>query len=147
MIEYVAMTPAHLDAVCDIEIVSHHTPWTRGNFVDSLETGHAAIVLLEGGAVLGYAVVMPLPGEAELLNITVAPEARRSGLGKALLARVCADARVRGEARMFLEVRSSNMPARTLYAHNGFTEVGLRRAYYAAEAGAREDAILMAKDL
>lgn len=147
MIEYVAMTQAHLDAVSDIEIVSHHTPWTRGNFIDSLDGGHAATVLQEDGAVLGYAVVMPLPGEAELLNITVAPEARRSGLGKVLLARVCADARARGASRMFLEVRASNTPARTLYAHNGFTEVGLRRAYYAAEDGIREDAILMAKDL
>jgi ribosomal-protein-alanine acetyltransferase len=147
VIEYAAMTPAHLGAVSDIEIVSHHTPWTRGNFVDSLDGGHAATVLLEDGAVLGYAIVMPLPGEAELLNITVAPEARRSGLGQALLARVCADARARGESRMFLEVRASNTPARTLYTHSGFTEVGLRRAYYAAESGAREDAILMAKDL
>ena len=141
------MTPAHLDAVSDIEIVSHHTPWTRGNFIDSLDGGHVGTVLQEDGAVLGYAVVMPLPGEAELLNITIAPEARRSGLGRELLARICTDARVRGETRMFLEVRASNLPARTLYAHNGFTEVGLRRAYYAAEEGAREDAILMAKDL
>ena len=86
------MRSEHLDAVCDIEIVSHHSPWTRGNFIDSLEGGHAATVLLEDGAVLGYAVVMPLPGEAELLNITVAPEARRSGLGRMLLERVCADA-------------------------------------------------------
>ena len=141
------MTPDHLDAVCDIESVSHHTPWTRRNFMDSLEGGHAATVLLEDGAVLGYAVVMPLPGEAELLNITVAPEARRSGLGRMLLERVCADAQAQGAQRLFLEVRVSNAPARALYTRNGFAEVGLRRAYYAAEDGGREDAILMAREL
>lgn len=141
------MTPEHLDAVCDIEIVSHHSPWTRRNFIDSLEGGHAATVMQEDGVVLGYAVLMPLPGEAELLNITVAPEARRGGLGRMLLERVCADAQAKGAQRMFLEVRVSNAPARALYARNGFAEVGLRRAYYAAEGGAREDAILMARDL
>ena len=147
MITFVAMTLAHLDAVSDIERVSHLTPWTRGNFADSLEGGHVATVMQEEGAVLGYAVVMPLPEEAELLNITVAPEARRGGLGRALLEHVCTGARVQGARRIFLEVRASNVPARTLYVRNGFTEVGLRRAYYAAGDGEREDAILMAKDL
>jgi [ribosomal protein S18]-alanine N-acetyltransferase len=147
VIAFTAMTHAHLDAVSDIEIVSHHTPWTRRNFTDSLDGGHAATVMLEDGSVLGYAVVMPLPGEAELLNITIAPEARRTGLGRQLLEHVCADARALGAQRMFLEVRSSNTPARTLYAHNGFAEVGLRKAYYAAAEDGREDAILMAKDL
>lgn len=147
MIRFVAMTPAHLDAVCEIERVSHHTPWTRGNFMDSLAGGHAATVMLEEEAVLGYAVCMPLPGEVELLNITVAPAARRGGLGRKLLAHVCADAEAQGAQRMFLEVRVSNVPARALYARNGFAEVGLRRAYYAAADGAREDAILMAREL
>ena len=141
------MTASHLDAVCAIEIVSHATPWTRGNFSDSLEGGHAAIVMREEGAVLGYAVLMPLPGEAELLNITVAPEARRSGLGRQLLDQVCKDAQAQGAERLFLEVRASNTPARTLYTRNGFAEIGLRRAYYALPEGGREDAILMAKDL
>jgi len=147
MIEFSAMTSEHLDAVFDIEIVSHPTPWTRGNFTDSLEGGHVAIVAQEEGAVLAYAVLMPLPDEAELLNITVAPEARGSGLGRKLLDLVCSDAKGQGAQRMFLEVRASNTPARTLYAHSGFAEVGLRRAYYALPEGGREDAILMAKDL
>jgi ribosomal-protein-alanine N-acetyltransferase len=147
VIEFHAMTPAHLDTVCDIENVSHPTPWTRGNFSDSLEGGHKAMIMQEEGAVLGYAVLMPLPGEAELLNITIAPEARSSGLGKKLLDKVCQDAGAQGAQRMFLEVRASNTPARTLYTRNGFAEVGLRRAYYALPEGGREDAILMAKDL
>lgn len=145
------MTTAHLDTVLDIEIVSHATPWTRGNFVDSLDAGHVATLMQEEGDTLAYAVLMPLPGEVELLNITVAPEARGAGLGRQLLDHVCNQAREAGAERMFLEVRASNTPARTLYAHNGFAEVGLRRAYYAAargdETNAREDAILMAKDL
>jgi len=91
--------------------------------------------------------VMPLPGEAELLNITVAPAARGRGLGRQLLAQVCVGARAQGAERLFLEVRASNTPARTLYARDGFAEVGQRRAYYALPQGEREDAILMVKIL
>lgn len=141
------MTPAHLDAVCAIESVSHPTPWTRGNFIDSLDGGHVALVMQEADTVRGYAVLMPLPGEAELLNITVAPEFRGNGLGRRLLDQVCAEAQARGAERLFLEVRASNTPAHTLYLRNGFIEVGLRRAYYALPGGGREDAILMAKTL
>lgn len=147
MIETAVMAPEHLDAVIEIEAVSHLTPWTRGNFVDSLDAGHAATVMIEDGVVLAYAVVMPLPGESELLNITVAPEARRSGIGRQLLERVLGKVREQGAERMFLEVRSSNLPARALYRQCGFSEVGLRKGYYAAADNQREDAVLMAKEL
>lgn len=141
------MTLAHLDAVVDIEAVSHLTPWTRGNFADSLAAGHTASVVLEQGAVAAYAVVLPLPGEAELLNITVAPEVRRHGVGRELLAHVLNAARVEGAERIFLEVRASNLPARALYLRLGFAEVGLRKRYYAGTDNQREDAVLMAKEL
>ncbi|HEY1181995.1 MAG TPA: ribosomal protein S18-alanine N-acetyltransferase [Rhodocyclaceae bacterium] len=141
------MTLAHLDAVVDIESVSHLTPWTRGNFADSLAAGHAASVVLEEGAVAAYAVAMPLPGEAELLNITVAPEVRRHGVGRELLAHVLDAARTQGAERIFLEVRASNLPARALYRRSGFAEVGLRKGYYASTDNQREDAVLMAKEL
>lgn len=146
-ITIVPMTLVHLDAVLDIEVVSHLTPWTRGNFLDSLDAGHAATVMMESNAVLAYAVVMPLPAEAELLNITVAPEARRSGVGRQLLECISHAAREQGAERLFLEVRASNLPARELYRHCGFADVGLRKGYYAGVDNQREDAILMAKEL
>jgi ribosomal-protein-alanine N-acetyltransferase len=147
VIEFQSMDAGHLDAVAEIEAVSHQTPWTRGNFVDSLDAGYAACVMTDDGAVAAYAVVMDLPGEAELLNITVAPEARRNGLGRALLERVLDAAHDRGAERMFLEVRTSNLPARALYKRCGFVEVGLRKGYYAGIDNQREDAVLMAKEI
>lgn len=147
MIAFQTMRPEDLDAIVEIEAVSHLTPWTRGNFLDSLNAGHATSVMVENGAVAAYAVVMPLPGEAELLNITVAPEARRSGLGRQLLERVLGAARDQGTERMFLEVRASNLAARALYCRCGFVEVGLRKGYYAGIDNQREDAVLMAKEL
>ncbi|HTJ96209.1 MAG TPA: ribosomal protein S18-alanine N-acetyltransferase [Rhodocyclaceae bacterium] len=147
MIAFVPMTADSVHEVQAIEAVAHESPWTAGNFTDSLTAGHVATLMLTGNSLLGYAVVMHLPDEAELLNITIAPPYQRQGLGEQLLSQVCTAAHAQGALRMFLEVRASNLAAHTLYSHNGFIEVGRRRGYYAAANGQREDAILMAKDL
>lgn len=147
VIDFSNLLPADVDRILPLEAAAHAMPWTRGNFLDSLNSGHVATLMQSGGSVLGYAVVMPLPGEAELLNITIAPASQRQGWGRQLLQHVCAAAQAGGAERLFLEVRASNLPARTLYAKSGFAEVGLRRGYYACPTGEREDAVLMAKTL
>jgi ribosomal-protein-alanine N-acetyltransferase len=86
--------------------------------------------------------------EASLLLIAVFPEARRCGLGAALLGALSESLAARGVRRCLLEVRESSGSARRLYRRCGFQEDGRRRAYYpAAEGASREDAILMSKSL
>ena len=147
MIDFRPMTVLDLDAVLSIETASHEAPWTFGNFTDSLIVGHDATVLQSDEALIGYAIVMKLPGEAELLNITIAAEWRGQGLGRKFLDKLCREARHAGAERMHLEVRSSNKAACTLYEHSGFVQIGARRGYYAVRDGQREDALLMAKTL
>ena len=50
----------------------------------------------------------------------------------------------RGEERLLLEVRASNLPARTLYESIGFVCDGIRKRYYRDPA---EDAVLMSLTL
>jgi ribosomal-protein-alanine N-acetyltransferase len=92
-----------------------------------------------GGFVVGRAAA----GEAELLTLAVAPEARRAGLGARLTARFAAEARALGAAEAFLEVAADNAAARALYAKAGYTEAGLRRAYYRTPAGETVDALIL----
>lgn len=80
-----------------------------------------------GGMLLGRAIA----GEAEILTIGVAPDARRTGAGGALLRAALAEAAGRGAALVFLEVSEANATARRLYERHGFTEMGRRRRYYA----------------
>ena len=42
-----------------------------------------------------------------------------------------------------LEVREGNARARAIYLRRGFEQVGVRRGYYPAPHGRREDAIVM----
>lgn len=143
---YLPMVESDLAEVVAAEQRIHPFPWTLGNFRDSLTAGHAAWLQRERGALVAYAVTMPVVDEAHLLNISVLPERQRGGLGRALLEFLCATARQAGMTRMLLEVRASNEHALAFYRHFEFVELGRRRGYYPASAG-REDAIVMAKTL
>jgi ribosomal protein S18 acetylase RimI-like enzyme/glycosyltransferase involved in cell wall biosynthesis len=81
----------------------------------------------ENGRVAGFLVSREtVPGEREILNIAVNPEFRRLGVATELIRRELAE----HPGEHFLEVRESNQPARDLYHHLGFREVGVRPGYY-----------------
>lgn len=121
-------------------------PWSIGNFRDALVAGYGAWVAPGEEGLAGFVVTMPAVDEVHLLVIAVAPQRQRSGLGAALLAHACKEARQAGMVRMLLEVRPSNQAAVAFYRNFDFVEIGRRRGYYPALEG-REDAIVMAKTL
>ncbi|WP_346838871.1 ribosomal protein S18-alanine N-acetyltransferase [Microbulbifer sp. SAOS-129_SWC] len=122
--------------------------WSERQYRDSLDAGHGCWLLeTAAGELIACCVVSQLFDEAEVLDVVVAPTARRRGVARALLqdliARLPADVH-----RVLLDVRVSNAPARALYRSLGFVEDGRRRNYYPvagapAAGAAREDAILM----
>ena len=139
---YRKMVADDLDRVTAIEAMLHVSPWTRRNFVDSLDVGYHCWIVEREGGIAGYGIVAVGAGEAHLLNLTVAPEWQRRGIGAELTAFLARVARDYGAGRIFLEVRPSNSAARALYARAGFAEIGVRREYYPAPSG-REDAVVM----
>ncbi len=68
--------------------------------------------------------------EAELLRIAVEPGLRGRGLGRALLGACESEMARMGLATLLLEVRVSNAAARALYEASGWSQDGLRKAYY-----------------
>jgi ribosomal-protein-alanine N-acetyltransferase len=143
------MTVALLDGVATVEQAAYAFPWSRGNFVDSLAAGYLGEVLLGDSMALpvGYYVAMPGVEELHLLNITIAPAHQRQGHGRALLERIIERGRQLHARTLWLEVRGSNEPARRLYEQRGFRAIGVRRGYYPAPLGGREDATVMSLDL
>jgi len=145
---WLAMGVRDIAEVLALEQRVYPFPWTRGNFEDSLAAGNYAQVLRsEQGLLLGYLLALPGYDEMHLLNITVLPQQQGRGHARQMLDALVEVCRGRGFSQVWLEVRQSNAHARRVYARYGFTEVGLRRAYYPAEGGTREDAILMSLDL
>ena len=92
------------------------------------------------GELAAYAIVMWIPDEVHLLNLSVPTELQGRGIGRAALEWLCANASARNAGGMLLEVRPSNLPAVHLYESSGFTRIGVRRRYYPAAEGTREDA-------
>jgi ribosomal-protein-alanine N-acetyltransferase len=133
-----------LTGVAAVEQTAFTFPWSRGNFEDSLKSGHLGIVLRDGGnEVAGYLILMPVVDEMHLLNVTIAPVWQRQGLGRWLLRLAVALTLAHGFGSLLLEVRPSNTGAIALYRRVGFAEIGRRKRYYPAENNTREDAVVM----
>jgi ribosomal-protein-alanine N-acetyltransferase len=140
------MRQADLAHVAAIEQASYEFPWSPGIFRDCLLAGYTSLVVESAGEVVAYAMLSVAAGEAHLLNLCVAPGARRAGHGRSLLDFVLTRAMTVGAERVYLEVRPSNSAALALYAQYGFERIGVRRAYYRAPGGS-EDAVVLALPL
>jgi [ribosomal protein S18]-alanine N-acetyltransferase len=139
------ITAEDIPRVMELERSAHSHPWRQSSFEDCLKGRQKCWLAESKGVLVGYVVVTHGGGDAELLNISVAPSFQRKGIGQCLLAHAvnC----VKGKAGMlFLEVRVSNRKAIELYSKEGFFEVGQRRNYYPTVNG-YEDALLMAMQL
>ncbi|MEY2443549.1 MAG: [ribosomal protein S18]-alanine N-acetyltransferase [Ilumatobacteraceae bacterium] len=133
----------HLDEVLSIEQVSYPKPWSRGVFQSELELARSGerhyLAARSNGAVVGYAGLMFVVGDAHVTNIAVDPDRQRSGIGTRLLAGLAWEAIERSCEAMTLEVRVSNVGAQALYRSFGFVPAGVRQRYYENT----EDAIVM----
>jgi len=141
-----AMTHEDLSQVSDIERRSYEFPWSHGVFRDCLLAGYHCVVLERDTRVAGYGILSVAAGEAHILNLCVDPNYRAHGYGEQLLDRVLLQARSADVREIFLEVRPSNQTALALYRKKGFHQVANRPAYYQAQEG-REDAAVLAKKL
>ena len=137
------MTPEALAAL-HARCFKSPPPWSAQDFAGVI-ADPLAFLLIEGDA--GFLLGRAVAGEAELLTLAVAPEARRRGLGGKLVARFLYQARLRGAEDAFLEVSAKNAPAIALYESLGFKRVGLRRGYYQTTAGAWIDALVLRRSL
>jgi len=83
----------------------------------------------------------------EIITLGVAPEARRGGAARALLADLFSRARARQVQAITLEVAADNRPALILYESLGFSRAGLRVGYYRRPDASLMDAHLLRIDL
>jgi ribosomal-protein-alanine N-acetyltransferase len=145
LLEWRPLREGDLAYVAALEAQIHTAPWTVGNFRDALAAGYSVKVGERECRIVAYGVLMPAPGEAQILNLSVVPDARREGLGRALLRCFVDDARRLNAAQIFLEVRASNVAAIGLYEAEGFMPVARRDGYYpgATPDAPREDALVM----
>ncbi|MGM0982830.1 MAG: ribosomal protein S18-alanine N-acetyltransferase [Pseudomonadota bacterium] len=138
-----------LEMLSALEQAASADPWTPGQLRAALSDPDTRVLGIEReGGLIGHAVVVRLPFEAELQAILVKPGERRQGVAGRLLTAVVDQAHSWHSERLLLEVRVSNEAALALYRRAGFDEDGRRRGYYpSCVDGQREDALLMSLPL
>lgn len=109
-------------------------PWPASAFSSEVAQKNVrCFAARDGDRLIGYAGLGLLGNsffpESEVHTIGVDPAYQGRRIGYALLRRLLDEAEKHGGA-VFLEVRTDNDPARTLYERNGFAVVGTRKNYY-----------------
>lgn len=137
------MLVGDLDQVMEIENDLISPPWTReGFFTLLIKDENMFFVVEEKGRILGYCSMQTVLDEGDILNVAVARDRQKEGIGYFLVDSMLMMAAARGIHIVHLEVRESNGSARRLYQRLGFKEDGLRKNYYTEPV---ENAVLMTK--
>ena len=145
--ELVTLTEKHLREAAEIENLCFSEPWSEEAllYMCSAPTTHAvAVIEKESGRLAAYGGCEYVLDEANIVNVATHPDFRRRGCAEALIGKVEEFLSEHGVAEVYLEVRVSNTPARTLSEKLGFGAVGLRKNYYRFPT---EDAVIMKKTL
>ncbi|ULE33764.1 ribosomal protein S18-alanine N-acetyltransferase [Mycobacterium sp. IDR2000157661] len=132
-------------AELEAQLFDGDDPWPERAFLAELKAEHIRYVAArDGDKLVGYAGIARLgrktPYEYEIHTIGVDPAYHRQGIGKRMLTDLLEHAE---GGTVFLEVRTDNVPAISLYESLGFVNVGLRKRYYRASGA---DAYTMRRD-
>ena len=142
------MRERDLPFVMAIERLSFPNPWKESSFRGEIANLHISypnvIIYRPQDKVIGYIIFWLVADEAQISNLAVHPDFKRLGIGDTILKQVLTTMRRMQAKQVILEVRPSNLSARTLYEKNGFTLLGIRRGYYQDPP---EDALVMSKSL
>lgn len=135
-----SMAVADLEAVTRLETICLQDGWSPGQWKTELNAeGAVALVAEAPNGVVGVFSGRWVAGELEIFRIATDPDFQRQSVATTLLRTVIRDYVPLGLKRVLLEVRLSNLEARSFYKKNGFNACGIRKGYYADG----EDALLM----
>ena len=135
------LEPSDAGALAVLEAMVFPDAWDVDQFGQLLgQDRFLAVGAFNASGLCAYLTAYSVAAELEIVNVAVDSPFRGRGIGKELMLYFLKEGRLRGAVRAVLEVRSGNAAALGLYASCGFTQVGLRKRYY-ADSG--EDALIL----
>lgn len=140
----VKMTQSHIRQIAELETICFSMPWSENAIAGELTNPLSLwLVAVEGETVAGYVGSQSVMDEADMMNVAVAPEYRRKGVGRELVLSLIEQLRNNDVHSLSLEVRPTNVAAIRMYEQLGFTCVGRRPGYYKSP---KEDALILRKE-
>ncbi len=144
-IGYYELSYDDIAKVSEMERRFFSTPWSEASIAHYMEAGNTIFVVArDKEETIGYAAVMCVLDEGNLVSIGVDDNYREMGIASELLDIVYDMAHERGVTSINLEVRTSNDAAIALYEKHGFVQNGRRKDFYREPT---EDALLFLKEL
>lgn len=118
--------------------------WTESMIISAFNTGRFnALGAYDGDKLIGAITFSYSTDTADIEDVAVLREYRRSGVALNLIDQALEKIRENKKEKVFLEVRAGNTPAINLYLKVGFTNLSVRKKYY--DDG--EDAVVMVKEI
>lgn len=128
------------------ESLFEQDPWSAELFhmeLDEVPATRRVSVAVLDGTVAGYASLRFVGAEGDVNTVAVARHAQGQGVGRQLMDWLEATAYEVGVRHLFLEVRTDNDTALSMYERRGYERIDRRRNYY----GAGIDALVLRKRL
>jgi [ribosomal protein S18]-alanine N-acetyltransferase len=130
-----------MPAVLAIEDASFEFPWSEEEFIRCLRQRNCiGMVAEQNDEVVGFMIYELHKNRLHLLNFSVNPEARRSGVGSAMMEKLASKLSTDRRNRIMLEVRETNLEAQLFFKNFGFKAISVLRDFY---EDTTEDAYLM----
>ncbi len=137
------MIEADIEQVSEIENAIFSSPWSRQDFIDSLNREDTIyLVAYKENEILGYCGLWNIVDEGNINNVAVAQKHRGRQIGYEMLTQLIERGNTQNIKAYTLEVRQSNEAAMKLYQKLGFVNEGLRKNFY---DNPKENAIIMWK--
>ncbi len=132
-----------IDEIYFVEKNCFGDSWTR-EMLESEILNKLSVLETEtkDGVLCGFALGRVVADEAELFKIAVLPDFRRQGIAEEMLKALHEKMKERGARVCFLEVRSRNIPAVSLYEKAGYRRVRVIPRYYGDD-----DAVVLRREL
>ena len=135
-----------LNEIYAIEQENEVRLWSIKNFKDSILAKHFFKIFIFNENIVGFIVARLIQHECEILNVGVTKTMQKKQVASKLMDELIGECNNKNIKHIFLEVRTSNIPAINLYKKFYFNEIGVRPNYYLTKKG-HEDAIIMGRDL
>ncbi len=121
-----------MPSVMSIEQQSFEFPWSEEEFIRCLRQRNCIGMVAErDDKVVGFMIYELHKNRLHLLNFAVGAEARRAGVGSAMIEKLVSKLTADRRNRIMLEVRETNLDAQIFFRQRGF------RAISSCEASTR----------
>lgn len=128
------MTRGDLDRVMEIESGCRDGAWQRKDFWSKLNDPRVRGTVMEVERDLcGFSIIAIDGLCCQVMNLAIAPQWRRQGLGTAFLDHLEAFSRDKALTELRLAIRESNLEGQLFYKHAGFKAIDILHGHFGGE--------------